>query len=217
MDNNNSPRKNTESDDLFLDIARARHENASHIREEATRQIPVVHRGASKSAQAGKTAPAIGRRKAVSPDGTRGRSAGQSAAAGQNTVPRRQQAHALHSRRRAPARANRSRLPRPPHLTAWHSTAFRQRRTAQHALSRGSNAHRHQARQAQGLPQRAAEASPHPRSAQEAVRQAAERPARQDTARVRAPHSPQHSAREARGADAKARIRSTAERRSRAL
>ena len=88
MDNNNSPRKNTESDDLFLDIARARHENAAHIREEATRQIPVVHRGASKSAQAGKTAPAIGRRKAVSPDGTRGRSAGQSAAAGQNTVPR---------------------------------------------------------------------------------------------------------------------------------
>ena len=51
MDNNNSPRKNTESDDLFLDIARARHENAAHIREEATRQIPVVHRGASKSAR----------------------------------------------------------------------------------------------------------------------------------------------------------------------
>ena len=129
----------------------------------------------------------------------------------------RQQAHALHSRHRAPARANRSRLPRPPHLTAWHSTAFRQRRTAQHALSRGSNAHRQQARQAQGLPQRAAEASHHPRSAQEAVRQAAERPARQDTAQVRAPYSPQHSAREARGADAKARIRSTAERLSRAL
>ena len=129
----------------------------------------------------------------------------------------RQQAHALHSRRRAPARANRSRLPRPPHLTAWHSTAFRQSRTAQHALSRGSNAHRQQARQAQGLPQRAAEASPHPCPAQEAVRQAAERPARQDTAQVRATHSPQHSAREARGADAKARIRSTAERLSRAL
>lgn len=88
MDNNNSPRKNTEGDDLFLDIARARHENAAHIREEATRQIPVVRRGASKSVQAGKTAPAAGRRKAVSPDGTRGRSTGQSAAAGQNAVPR---------------------------------------------------------------------------------------------------------------------------------
>ena len=208
MDNNNSPRKNTESDDLFLDIARARHENAAHIREEATRQIPVVHRGASKSAQAGKTAPAIGRRRVQQ----------QVRIPFRASLSRgRQQAHALHSRHRAPARANRSRLPRPPHLTAWHSTALRQRRTAQHALSRGSNAHRQQARQAQGLPQRAAEASPHPRSAQEAVRQAAERPARQDTARVRAPHSPQHSAREARGADAKARIRSTAERLSRAL
>ena len=51
MDNNNSPRKNTEGDDLFLDIARARHENAAHLREEATRQIPVVRQGAGKTAQ----------------------------------------------------------------------------------------------------------------------------------------------------------------------
>ena len=129
MDNNNSPRKNTESDDLFLDIARARHENAAHIREEATRQIPVVHRGASKSAQAGKTAPAIGRRKAVSPDGTRGRSAGQSAAAGQNTVPRiTQPRQAAGSRPAQSAQSSGTREPQP----AAQTTAFD--RVAQHGV-----------------------------------------------------------------------------------
>ena len=131
MDNNNSPRKNTESDDLFLDIARARHENAAHIREEATRQIPVVHRGASKSAQAGKTAPAIGRRKAVSPDGTRGRSAGQSAAAGQNTVPRiTQPRQAAGSRPAQSAQSSGTREPQP----AAQTTAFD--RVAQHGATR---------------------------------------------------------------------------------
>lgn len=129
MDNNNSPRKNTESDDLFLDIARARHENAAHIREEATRQIPVVHRGASKSAQAGKTAPAIGRRKAVSPDGTRGRSAGLSAAAGQNTVPRiTQPRQAAGSRPAQSAQSSGTREPQP----AAQTTAFD--RVAQHGV-----------------------------------------------------------------------------------
>ncbi len=77
MDNNNSPRKNTEGDDLFLDIARARHENAAHLREEATRQIPIVRQDAGKTAQTGKKSSAAGsgRRTAVSPGGTRGRSA----------------------------------------------------------------------------------------------------------------------------------------------
>ena len=128
MDNNNSSRKNTEGDDLFLDIARARHENAAHIREEATRQIPVVHRGASKSAQAGKTAPAIGRRKAVSPDGTRGRSAGLSAA-GQNTVPRiTQPRQAAGSRPAQSAQSSGTREPQP----AAQTTAFD--RVAQHGV-----------------------------------------------------------------------------------
>lgn len=75
MDNNNhSPNNNTDVDDLFLNIARARHENAVHNRSEeaATRQIPLVRGGVGKSeTSAGRRTASSGAHQAAA----RGRSA----------------------------------------------------------------------------------------------------------------------------------------------
>lgn len=77
MDNNNhSPNNNNDVDDLFLNIARARHENAVHNRSEeaATRQIPLVRGGAGKSGtSAGRRSASSGTNQAAA----RGRSASE--------------------------------------------------------------------------------------------------------------------------------------------